>query len=81
VKLCDTTGNAVRGGPSLVTEEQNIARIKQNCGRELKISPEIKKLAPPVVGELRLLRLLDAERIFLRKAERGVICGEEGASR
>lgn len=58
MKLCNTTlhyiqfiiGNAVREGTSLVTEEQNIARIKQNCGREMKISPEIKKLAPPVVG-------------------------------
>jgi acyl CoA:acetate/3-ketoacid CoA transferase alpha subunit/acyl CoA:acetate/3-ketoacid CoA transferase beta subunit len=57
--------------PSSATVEEIIDKIKQNCGWELKVSPQIKEILPPTVDELRLLRLLDARRVFLGRAQKG----------
>ena len=47
-------------------KEEVLRHIKQQCGWDLKISPEVKQADPPTQEELTLLRLLDAGGALIR---------------
>jgi acyl CoA:acetate/3-ketoacid CoA transferase alpha subunit/acyl CoA:acetate/3-ketoacid CoA transferase beta subunit len=49
-----------------VSQEKRIKQIKDNCGWDLKISPEIKEALPPTIDELILLRVLDPKKEFIK---------------
>lgn len=53
--------------PRLSTVEEKVRYIKENCGWELKVSPQIQEVEPPTLDELKLLRLFDPRRFFLGK--------------
>lgn len=50
-----------------ITGEKRIREVIENCGWELKVSPEIKEISPPTFEELITLRLLDPKGYFLRE--------------
>ena len=50
--------------PLLPTPEENIANIKEKCGWELKVSPDIKKIALLTAEEVKILRLIDAPGVY-----------------
>ena len=45
-----------------------IGKIKENCGWELKVAPKPQKVALPTPEELRLLRVFDPQRFYLKQA-------------
>ena len=47
-------------------KEDTLRHIKQQCGWELKVSPDVKQVDPPTQEELILLRLLDAGGALIR---------------
>ena len=53
--------------PKFSAPDQVIANIKENCGWNLKVSPNVVKISPPEANELRILRLIDAHRYSLGK--------------
>ena len=52
--------------PAVVSLEDAIDRIRQNCGWELKISSQITAVAPPSLEELLLLRTFDPQGYFTK---------------
>ncbi len=48
--------------------EDMIRRIKENCGWELKVAREPEELALPTQDELRLLRIFDPQKFYLKQA-------------
>ncbi|NLI70171.1 MAG: hypothetical protein GX364_04830 [Firmicutes bacterium] len=46
--------------------EESIRKIREQCGWELQLQPELEAMAPPSVEELTRLRYLDPERYFIR---------------
>ena len=59
------TLTAYLANPDLVpSEKEAIAVIKQNCGWELKVSPQVTVVSPPSQDELMILRALDPKGIF-----------------
>jgi acyl CoA:acetate/3-ketoacid CoA transferase beta subunit len=49
------------GGP----ETELVRAAREACGWELKVAPALKRVAPPGIEELRLVRLFDPRRYFL----------------
>lgn len=56
-------------GHSDASEEDMIRKIKENCGWELKVAREPEKVALPTPEELRLLRIFDPQKFYLKQAE------------
>jgi acyl CoA:acetate/3-ketoacid CoA transferase alpha subunit/acyl CoA:acetate/3-ketoacid CoA transferase beta subunit len=52
--------------PRLPSREENIKKIKEICGWELKIAADLKEISPPTEEELIMLRLLDPEGLFTK---------------
>jgi acyl CoA:acetate/3-ketoacid CoA transferase beta subunit len=50
------------------TAEDMIRKIKENCGWELKVAPEPEKVALPTPEELKLLRIFDPQKFYLKQA-------------
>ena len=46
---------------------ENIQNIKENCGWELKVSPNVTEISPPTYEELMILRILDPDGIYRRQ--------------
>lgn len=47
------------------SEAEAVAAARAACGWELKVAPELRRLAPPTAEELGLIRLFDPRRYFL----------------
>ena len=56
-------------GHSDASEEDMIRKIKENCGWELKVAREPEAVALPTPDELRLLRIFDPQKFYLKQAE------------
>jgi len=54
--------------PNLSSSDEIIRNIKENCGWDLKVAPEVTMVSPPNTDELRTLRLLDAHGYNLGKS-------------
>lgn len=52
--------------PTVSSSEEAISQIRQNCGWELKISPQITEISPPSLEELLLLRTFDPQGYFTK---------------
>ncbi|MDO9515694.1 MAG: hypothetical protein Q7J01_06300, partial [Syntrophales bacterium] len=52
--------------PGFSSTEEVVRNIKDNCGWALKVAEELKKLSPPTRDELRLLRVFDPNRYYLK---------------
>jgi acyl CoA:acetate/3-ketoacid CoA transferase beta subunit len=52
--------------PQLGVKEESIRHIKEQCGWELNVSPDVKQVPSPTQDELTLLRLLDAGGALIR---------------
>ncbi|MFH1486248.1 MAG: CoA-transferase [Chloroflexota bacterium] len=50
--------------PKLTGKEECIRAVRENCGWELKVSPQIQEASPPTSEELKILRLLDPRQEF-----------------
>ena len=52
--------------PSLksASPEQCVKEVKDSCGWELKVAPQVTEVLPPTFEELMTLRLLDPEGFF-----------------
>jgi hypothetical protein len=46
-----------------------IRKIKENCGWELKVAREPEAVALPTTDELRLLRIFDPQKFYLKQAK------------
>lgn len=53
--------------PKLLTRDESVSNIKEHCGWDLKVSPNVAEVSPPTAEELRTLRLLDAHRYNIGK--------------
>jgi acyl CoA:acetate/3-ketoacid CoA transferase beta subunit len=53
-------------GHSDASEEDMIRKIKENCGWELKVAREPEAVALPTPEELRLLRIFDPQKFYLK---------------
>ncbi|MDY7019123.1 MAG: CoA-transferase [Chloroflexota bacterium] len=51
--------------PKMPSAEEAIRHVKDNCGWDLKISPQVKQLPEPTVEELIRLRLLDPDGEYI----------------
>ncbi len=51
---------------SFSSKEEAIKNIKENCGWDLKVSDSVKEVSPPALEELRLLRVFDPKKHYLR---------------
>src|ERR1035437_4585784 len=56
-------------GHSDASEEDVIKKIKENCGWKLKAAREPEAVALPTPDELRLLRIFDPQKFYLKQAE------------
>ena len=56
-------------GHSDASEEDVIKKIKENCGWKLKVAREPEAVALPTPDELRLLRIFDPQKFYLKQAE------------
>jgi acyl CoA:acetate/3-ketoacid CoA transferase beta subunit len=52
--------------PTVSSSEEAIHQIQQNCGWELKISPQVTETPPPSLEELVLLRTFDPQGLFTK---------------
>ncbi|MBW2674891.1 MAG: hypothetical protein JRD89_16000, partial [Deltaproteobacteria bacterium] len=52
--------------PGLSSMDEAVRNIKDNCGWDLKVDGGLKKLSPPTRNELRLLRVFDPRRYYLK---------------
>jgi len=52
--------------PALSWKEDAVRNLKDNCGWAVKVSTDLKEVAPPTREELRLLRVFDPLRHYLR---------------
>jgi acyl CoA:acetate/3-ketoacid CoA transferase alpha subunit/acyl CoA:acetate/3-ketoacid CoA transferase beta subunit len=52
--------------PGQSTMEENISKVKENCGWDLKIADDIKEVTSPTLEELILLRILDPRGYFTK---------------
>ena len=48
------------------SREEIIRDIKENCGWDLRVAPDPREIAPPTSEELRLLRIFDPRRFYLK---------------
>jgi len=51
--------------PKLKTMESRVEQIKENCGWELKVAPQLKEVQPPSASELTQLRIFDPKSYYL----------------
>jgi acyl CoA:acetate/3-ketoacid CoA transferase beta subunit len=56
-------------GQSGASTEDVIKKIKENCGWKLKVAREPEAVALPTPDELRLLRIFDPQKFYLKQAE------------
>ena len=49
-----------------IYDEDSIKNIKENCGWGLKVSERLKQIAPPTREELRLLRVFDPKKFYIK---------------
>ncbi len=52
--------------PGFSSTEEAVRNIRDNCGWDLKVAGEPKKLSPPARDELRLLRVFDPHKYYLK---------------
>ena len=52
--------------PTVSSSQEAISQIRQNCGWELKISPQVMEIPPPSLEELVLLRTFDPQGLFTK---------------
>ena len=52
--------------PGLSSTDEVVRNIRDNCGWDLKVAEDLKKLSPPARDELRLLRVFDPNRYYLK---------------
>ncbi len=52
--------------PELPEKKKRIEEISSTCGWDLDVSPQLEKLSPPTLKELRLLRSFDPDGVFIR---------------
>lgn len=50
-----------------ISAEDLIRKIKENCGWELKVAREPEAVSPPRPAELRLLRIFDPQKFYLKE--------------
>lgn len=50
-----------------MTMKERIEAVKENCGWEFKVADEVMEVMPPSRDELRMLRLLDPKKLFIRE--------------
>ncbi|MFS0823891.1 CoA-transferase [Bacillus sp. 1P02SD] len=48
------------------TTEQSVQSIKNKCGWDLRVSPQLKIIEPPTIEELEMIRYFDPNRVFLK---------------
>jgi acyl CoA:acetate/3-ketoacid CoA transferase beta subunit len=48
------------------SEEEIVRNIRDDCGWDLKVAGDLEKLSPPTRDELRLLRVFDPSRFYLK---------------
>jgi acyl CoA:acetate/3-ketoacid CoA transferase beta subunit len=46
--------------------EEMIKKIKENCGWDLKVARELKEVPSPTLDELRLLRVFDPQKYYIK---------------
>ena len=51
--------------PELSSKEEAIKNIKENCGWDLKVASDLKKVPPASLEELRLLRIFDPRKHYI----------------
>jgi acyl CoA:acetate/3-ketoacid CoA transferase alpha subunit/acyl CoA:acetate/3-ketoacid CoA transferase beta subunit len=56
-------------GHSNASAEDMIRKIKENCGWELQVTREPEEVALPTPEELRLLRIFDPQKFYLKQAK------------
>jgi acyl CoA:acetate/3-ketoacid CoA transferase alpha subunit/acyl CoA:acetate/3-ketoacid CoA transferase beta subunit len=54
------------GNSASYSKEEAIKSIKENCGWDLKVSENPKQISSPTLEELRLLRIFDPKKYYLR---------------
>ncbi|MCJ7791703.1 MAG: glutaconate CoA-transferase, partial [Dehalococcoidia bacterium] len=52
--------------PDFSSEEEAIKSIKENCGWDVRVSENLKRVGPPTLEELRLLRVFDPQKYYIR---------------
>jgi acyl CoA:acetate/3-ketoacid CoA transferase alpha subunit/acyl CoA:acetate/3-ketoacid CoA transferase beta subunit len=52
--------------PAFSSKEEAIKSIKENCGWDLRVSENLKRVGPPTLAELRLLRVFDPQKYYIR---------------
>ena len=52
--------------PHTSSEEEIVRNIRDDCGWDLKVAGVLEKLSPPTKDELRLLRVFDPNRFYLK---------------
>jgi len=52
--------------PNFSSEEETVRNIREHCGWDLKVAGVLEKLSPPTRDELRLLRVFDPNRFYLK---------------
>jgi acyl CoA:acetate/3-ketoacid CoA transferase beta subunit len=57
------------GARNGASTEDMIRKIKENCGWELKVAREPEEVALPTLDELRLLRIFDPQKFYLKQAK------------
>ena len=50
--------------PNFPTLEEKIANIKENCGWELKVAPQVEEVPPPTFEELMTVRIIDPDGMY-----------------
>jgi acyl CoA:acetate/3-ketoacid CoA transferase alpha subunit len=53
-------------GPDNTRLQETLEKIQADCGWPLKVADEVKKIPLPAVDELKLLRVLDPRRYYLK---------------
>ena len=52
--------------PDTATLHETVEKIGAECGWSLKVADELKRMPPPALDELRLLRVFDPNRFYLK---------------
>jgi len=52
--------------PLISSEEETVRNIREHCGWNLKVARHLERLLPPDRDELRLLRVFDPHRFYLK---------------
>ncbi|MFH1651002.1 MAG: CoA-transferase [Chloroflexota bacterium] len=52
--------------PGFASAEEAARAARENCGWDLRVAPELAAVPPPLPEELRLLRIFDPQKFYLR---------------